>query len=111
MKQEDIENAAVEFSIGKIEFRKIIKEVDSDNYTLSKCNCEEDFISGAKWRINSVWHAMDEVQDGKRPYIVQFNQGFRFAMFTKPIPVPKEQAKDVFKRWAYIEDLMPEEED
>ena len=69
------------------------------------------FVRAAEWRINSVWHTMDEVQDCKRPYIVQFNQGFRFVMFTKPIPVSKEQAKSVFRRWAYIEDLIPNTEE
>lgn len=71
---------------------------------------ETAFENGADWRINSVWHTMDEVQDGKRPYIVQYNEECKFAMFTKPIPVPLEQAKSVFKRWAYIEDLIPMED-
>lgn len=70
-----------------------------------------DFIEGAEWRINSVWHTMDEVQDGKRPYIVQYNEEWKFAMFTKPISIPKEQAKSVFKRWAYMDDLIPDTED
>lgn len=71
---------------------------------------KDGFVLGAEWRINSVWHTMDEVQDGKRPYIVQYNEECKFAMFTKPIPVPLEQAKSVFKRWAYIEDLIPMED-
>jgi hypothetical protein len=71
---------------------------------------ETAFENGADWRINSVWHTMDEVQDGKRPYIVQYNEECKFAMFTKPIPVPLEQAKSVFKRWAYIKDLIPMED-
>ncbi len=71
---------------------------------------EAAFENGADWRINSVWHTMDEVQDGKRPYIVQYNEECKFAMFTKPIPVPLEQAKSVFKRWAYIKDLIPMED-
>lgn len=61
--------------------------------------------------LNKVWHTMDELQDGKRQYIVQYNEDGKFAMFTKPIPVPKEQAKSVFKRWAYMDDLIPDTED
>ena len=74
-------------------------------------NMKTDFFAGAEWRINSVWHTMDEVQDGKRPYIVQYNEEWKFAMFTKPISIPKEQAKLVFKRWAYMDDLIPDTED
>lgn len=74
-------------------------------------NMKTDFFAGAEWRINRVWHTMDEVQDGKRPYIVQYNEECKFAMFTKPIPVPLEQAKSVFKRWAYMDDLIPDTED
>ena len=34
-----------------------------------ECGADEfndGFIAGAKWRINSVWHSMNEVQDGNR---------------------------------------------
>lgn len=91
MKKEDIEKEAINYDSRLVAFRA--------------------FMKGAEWRINSVWHTMDEVQDGKRPYIVQYNEEWKFAMFTKPIPVPLEQAKSVFKRWAYIEDLIPVTED
>lgn len=91
MKREDIEKEAINYDSRLVAFRA--------------------FMKGAEWRINSVWHAMEEVQDGKRPYIVQYNEECKFAMFTKPIPVPLEQAKSVFKRWAYIEDLIPDTEE
>ena len=65
------------------------------------------YMAGAEWRINSVWHAMEEVQDGKRPYIVQYNEECKFAMFINPIPLSKDHAKSVFKRWAYIEESIP----
>lgn len=90
MKREDIEKEAINYDSRLVAFRA--------------------FMKGAEWRINSVWHAMDEVQDGKRPYIVQYNEERKFAMFTKPIPVPLEQAKSVFKRWAYMDDLIPMED-
>lgn len=90
MKREDIEKEAINYDSRLVAFRA--------------------FMKGAELRINSVWHAMEEVQDGKRPYIVQYNEECKFAMFTKPIPVPLEQAKSVFKRWAYIEDLIPMED-
>lgn len=90
MKREDIEKEAINYDSRLVAFRA--------------------FIKGAEWRINSVWHAMEEVQDGKRPYIVQYNEECKFAMFTNPIPLSKDHAKSVFKRWAYIEDLIPMED-
>lgn len=110
MKREDIKKAA---------FNTIDAPCERN---CEKCDCKykEDcswahlkngFVLGAEWRINSVWHAMDEVQDGKRPYIVQYNEEWKFAMFTKPISIPKEQAKSVFKRWAYMDDLIPDTEE
>lgn len=101
MKKEDIEKAATEYAN---EACRPLWRTGNEQV------CMVDFMEGAEWRINSVWHAMDEVQDGKRPYIVQYNEECKFAMFTKPIPVPLEQAKSVFKRWAYIEDLIPMED-
>lgn len=101
MKREDIEKAATEYANDAC--RPLWR-------TGNEQVCMVDFMEGAEWRINSVWHTMDEAQDGQRPYIVQYNEECKFAMFTKPIPVPLEQAKSVFKRWAYIEDLIPMED-
>lgn len=116
MKREDIEKRS------RIAREKVINELqygyskhhDINRYTIASATIGKYglqlFVEGATWRINSVWHTMDKVQDGKRPYVVQFVEGGKFAMFTKPIPVPFEQAKTVFRRWAYIEDLLPEED-
>lgn len=100
MKKEDIEK----------EIRSRLDEPDNEWDSIFNSGFSRGFRTAADWRINSVWHTMDEVQDGKRPYIVQYNEECKFAMFTKPIPVPLEQAKSVFKRWAYIEDLIPMED-
>jgi hypothetical protein len=102
MKKEDIEKAATEYAN---EACRPLWRTGNEQV------CMVDFMEGAKWRINSVWHTMDEAQDGKRPYIVQYNEEWKFAMFTKPISIPKEQAKSVFKRWAYMDDLIPDTED
>ncbi len=101
MKKEDIEK----------EICSRLDEPDNEWDGIFNSGFSRGFRTAADWRINSVWHAMEEVQDGKRPYIVQYNEECKFAMFTKPIPVPLEQAKSVFKRWAYIEDLIPVTED
>lgn len=49
MKWEDIEKAAKDYSVGKTHFRRrVLKEVDADDYVLRKDNCREDFIAGAE---------------------------------------------------------------
>lgn len=101
MKQEEIDRVAVDSCVFE---RGIFNSQLTPYY-------EQGFKDGANWRINIVWHAMDELQDGKRQYIVQYNEDGKFAMSTKPISIPKEQAKSVFKRWAYMEDLIPDTED
>ena len=103
MTREDIERKCLEYSQAAT---PSYTNGDFDRYAIAQA-----FEDGAEWRINSVWHTMDEVQDGKRPYIVQYNEEWKFAMFTKPISIPKEQAKSVFKRWAYMDDLIPDTED
>ena len=102
MKKEDIEKAATEYAN---EACRPLWRTGNEQV------CMVDFMEGAKWRISSVWHTMDEAQEGKRPYIVQYNEEWKFAMFTKPISIPNEQAKSVFKRWAYMDDLIPDTED
>lgn len=92
------------------EIRSRLDEPDNEWDSIFNSGFSRGFRAAADWRINSVWHTIDEVQDGKRPYIVQYNEECKFAMFTKPIPVPLEQAKSVFKRWAYMEDLIPMED-
>lgn len=57
MKREDIEKAAeqnVEFQ-GSLDFGVIIENA-----------CRESFVLGAEWRINSVWHDINEIpEDGR----------------------------------------------
>lgn len=101
MKKENIEK----------EIRSRLDEPENEWDSIFNSGFSRGFMAEADWRINSVWHAMDEVQDGKRPYIVQYNEEWKFAMFTKPISIPKEQAKSVFKRWAYMDDLIPDTEE
>lgn len=69
-----------------------------------------DFIEGAKWRINSVWHDVSEKPDTDKGDLL--------------VIVEDEFGKDVYvrqnayyvlkygcKKWAYIKDLIPNTED
>ena len=71
----------------------------------------EDFIAGAEWRINSVWHdASEEPERNGEPMLVEFHdfgmdendydvvedlQGYRTGIYVE------------FKRWAYVSELLP----
>ena len=109
MKREDIEKAAKDYSIGKTYFRRnVLKEVDADNYVLRKGNCSEDFIAGAEWRINSVWHSAGEMPE-KKPALVEYShfpKGHGYLV----VPDPREVLGSI-TRYAYIEDLIPNTEE
>lgn len=111
MEREDIEKAAKDYSIGKTHFRRsVLKEVDADDYVLRKDNCREDFITGAEWRINSVWHDAKECPERKRNYLAQCKNG-RFNVIPDSMNWDNFYKKAEIIRWAYIEDLLPNIED
>ncbi|WP_277231971.1 hypothetical protein [Phocaeicola salanitronis] len=73
---------------------------------------QRGFITGAEWRINSVWHdASEEPERNGEPMLVEFHdfgmdgnsydvvedlQGYRTGIYVE------------FIRWAYVSDLIPE---
>ena len=76
MEREDIEKAAKDYSVGKTHFRRsVLKEVDADDYVLRKDNCREDFIAGAEWRINSVWHKPCDIAEPGKDCLVEHMDG------------------------------------
>lgn len=119
MKREDIEKAAKDYSIGKTSFRRnVLKEVDADNYVLRKGNCSEDFIAGAEWRINSVWHDASERPEKKHANcLVEVKQGdFSFFLVSEfyqngGFSFMNGICNLILKRWAYIKDLTPNTEE
>lgn len=109
MEREDIEKAAKDYSVGKTHFRRsVLKEVDADDYVLRKDNCREDFIAGAEWRINSVWHdARTDVPEAYFPILVEDNlDDCEVNMLAQEEECPKN-----WMRWAYIDDLLPNTEE
>lgn len=119
MEREDIEKAAKDYSIGKTHFRRsVLKEVDADNYVLRKDNCREDFIAGAEWRINSVWHDAREIIVKMGYVLVEFKtkRGVSYNIW-KIANVDVVSYWNTFItenkiiRYAYIEDLLPNTEE
>ena len=61
-------------------------------------NC---FIEGARWRINAVWHNMNEKPNGRFVILADFGQ----EEYSLGINL---EGIESAKRWAYISDLLPE---
>ena len=87
MKIEDIEKAASELCTteGQEEWLK-----DYGKY------CD-----GARWRINSVWHNMNEKPNGMFVILADFGQ----EEYSLGINL---EGMESAKRWAYVSDLLPE---
>lgn len=69
---------------------------------------QKSFIAGAEWRIDSVWHDIDKDLPEYNKRIVN-EDWFDF------IPKDEKDLKRIisqyqFKRWAYVEDLLPNKE-
>lgn len=61
-------------------------------------NC---FMDGARWRINSVWHDMNEKPNGIFVILADFGQ----EEYSLGINLDGIESA---KRWAYVSDLLPE---
>lgn len=120
MKREDIEKAAKDYTIGKTHFRRnVLKEVDADDYVLRKDNCREDFMAGAEWRINSVWHSITVIPDchcfivflpkkstiGSKNPIMGILEENRTFISSRPGCILCRL--DEMESWAYLDDLLP----
>ena len=62
---------------------------------------KEGFIAGAQWRINSVWHNMNEKPNGMFVILADFGQ----EEYSLGINL---EGMESAKRWAYVSDLLPE---
>ena len=79
--------------------------------------CMVDFMEGADWRINSVWHDInkEKPQDGKQCLLeITYKNGYvPYYHLTKWYEMNEFVFHDrcAKVRWAYIEDLLPNMED
>lgn len=64
------------------------------------------FADGAQWRINAAWHDAKDIPEPYKPILVVRDDGSHsvnmFPRNVKSLPAS-------FKRWAYLDDLLPEE--
>ena len=91
MTREQIEKAAGEYSGSVLGFK--------DNPVVM--NKHKAFMDGAQWRINSVWHNMNEKPNGMFVILADFGQEeYSFGI--------NLEGMESAKRWAYVSDLLPE---
>lgn len=98
MTKEDIEKAAVDSCV----FENSIFNPELTPYY------EQGFIEGAKWRINSVWHDINEIPKDGRIILLLGKYG-TMLIYGPNMMYYKESviADGGFLKWAYKEDLIP----
>lgn len=101
MNKETIEKAAYSYTLND-------KEGTKDFYEL---NAKEEiartaFIAGAEWSINSVWHDIDKEKPMPGKHVVNEHWFDFVAEDWKDLD--RIMKKWPFKRWAYVDDLMPD---
>ena len=69
------------------------------------------FMSGAQWRINSVWHDVSEEPKEHKLVLIEddFCREPDYGVWQAPFPNWEDSIVHFSsKRWAYLEDLLPE---
>ena len=66
------------------------------------------FISGAQWRITSVWHSTDELPKYSGFLAVLMSNGLMEIMYYSAGIGFHEMTLKGYVLWAYISDLLPE---
>lgn len=93
MTREQIEKEAMEYA------ERIPQSDERREYS------REDFIAGAQWRINSVWHDANEKPNRNNKCLVELRIPGRnptYKLWTWG------WENSFVTRWAYIDDLLPE---
>ena len=95
MTREQIEKAAMEYA------ERIPQSDERREYS------REDFIAGAQWRINSVWHDANEKPNKNQLVLFECRKTYGKG-YSVNFGENYELMKNVIVRWAYIIDLLPE---
>ena len=75
-----------------------------------QCDVQKAFITGANWRINSVWHDITETPENNRVLLCITDHGYNIF---GPNNSEFKEIVEYFhiKKWAYIDDLIPNTEE
>lgn len=99
MKKDDIKKASEEYANDVC--RGSLHRSGLEQY------CMVDFMEGAKWRTNIVWHDAIEVPETLKLILVE-NKGGSISLCRI---LSKKSNTESWLRWAYIEDLLPNMEE
>ena len=101
MKKEDIEKKSQEFA------ERLARIAYAGGGHIGQDDLQEAFIIGANWRINSVWHDVNEMPENNRMILIIMQYDIP-TVLGPDNTFFKEEVKDrQIQRWAYIEDLLP----
>lgn len=100
MKMEDIEKSGMRY----------IAQSEKD-YIPEVSDVKDAFVVGANWRINSVWHDVNEMPEDGRIIVLLGKYG-TIIIYGPNMMYYKEAviADGGFLKWAYKEDLIPNTE-
>lgn len=102
MDKEDIEKAAAEYA------NEACRPLWRTGYEQV---CMADFIEGAEWRINSVWHDINEIPEDGRIIVLLGKYGTMIIYGPNMMYYREAVIMDGgFLKWAYKEDLIPNTE-
>ena len=135
MTKEQIEKAAIKFAKSHYldKYGNMNAEITEDEFDALVCSIAYMFMYGAQWRINSVWHDMEEEAPqvygeygdsiySQIPCLVRgmlstgYGYGVRYWNVTEQCWDDEECDdyecdKDKIEEWAYLDDLLPEREE
>lgn len=107
MKKEDIEKAAGKYA-EENSWYPGETSYESDIIAIEE-SFADAFKAGVKWRINSVWHDVDNELPEYNRYVVNEDWFDFTAKDEKDLKRIMNQYP--FKRWAYVDDLKPNMEE
>jgi hypothetical protein len=119
MKRENIEKAAEECRRTTAQSMGVYGQYHSiDECPNHGISCDElvesSFIKGAEWRINSVWHKPCDIAEPGKNCLVEHMDGDGNVCICIDWRSEYEWVNachyDKILRWAYIEDLLPNEQ-
>lgn len=102
MDKEDIEKAAAEYA------NEACRPVWRTGYEQV---CMTDFIEGAEWRINSVWHDVKDIpKESSAILAIRPDGSTEIVYFINLLRWRSLIKRCGFVQWAYIKDLIPNKE-
>lgn len=103
MTNEELKN----FSKKKAQEKYCSGNNNTPQYKIAQIHAYSDgFLDGVKWRINCVWHDVNEKPNFSNiPILLQHKNGQFY--FIDAVPASWLYFQKYYTRWAYTKDLIP----